>query len=105
MIQNIPISEQWERKALEAVDAEAAAQMLEETKSAVLSQMMLKQGDMPVSRAEMIVKASEEWSRFVEGMVKARQHANKVRVERDYLRMRFSEWVAQDANHRAAARI
>lgn len=101
---NVSWSEQWHKAAAAHVDAEAAAQMLEETKSAVLAQMMSRLGDMPVSKAEMQVKGSEDWRRFIEGMVRARQHANKLRVERDYLKMKFSEWISEDANHRAGAR-
>jgi phosphoenolpyruvate carboxylase len=53
---NIPISEQFRIVAKKYVDADAAANMLEESKSAVLAKLMLAQGDMPVSRAEMNVK-------------------------------------------------
>jgi hypothetical protein len=102
---NIPLSQQWQTKALEHADAEAAAQLLEETKSAVLSQMMMREGDIPVSKAEMRVKASDEWQRWVANMVRARQRANRLRVERDYLKMLFQEWISADANHRAAARM
>jgi predicted secreted protein len=102
---NIPLSEQWSLAAHAHVEAEAAAQILEETKSAVLAQMMSRLGDMPVSKAEMQAKSSDEWRRHVEAIVRARQNANKLRVERDYLRMRFQEWIAADANHRTAARL
>jgi len=106
---NIPISEQWHRAALDHVDAEAAAQMLEETKSAVLSErvadLIKDDPKLSVTKAETLVKASPEWRRWIEGMVRARKAANRARVERDYLKMRFSEWVAEDANHRAGARL
>lgn len=102
---NVPLSEQWAQAAHSHVEAEAAAQLLEETKSAVLAQMMSKLGDMPVSKAEMQAKASPEWDRHVRSIVRARQLANKLRVERDYLRMRFQEWIAADANNRTVARL
>jgi len=56
-----PISEEYRIVAKKFVDADAAANLLEETKSAVLSQQMMALGDMPVSRAEMQVKASGQW--------------------------------------------
>jgi hypothetical protein len=58
---NEPISEQYRIVAKRWVDAEAAASMLEDTKSAVLSQQMLALGEMPVSKAEMLTKANPEW--------------------------------------------
>ena len=60
-----PLSEQFRIVAKRWVDCDAAANLLEETKSAVLAQMMAKLGDMPVSRAEMNVKASDEWTEHI----------------------------------------
>jgi hypothetical protein len=102
---NIPLSDQWSEIAHAHVEAEAAAQILEETKSAVLAQMMSKLGDMPVSKAEMQAKASSEWDRHVRSIVRARQEANRLRVQRDYIKMRFQEWISADANNRTAAKL
>ena len=55
MTDNLPLSEQYRIVAKSWVDADAAANLLEETKSAVLSRMMLNLGDMPVSRDELLV--------------------------------------------------
>jgi hypothetical protein len=104
---NLPISEQWARAAHAHVDAERDAEILAETKSAMFAEMVgkLLVDGMPVNRAETQVKASPEWKRHIEAIVEARYRANKLRVERDYLRMKFSEWVAHDANNRTAARL
>ena len=50
---NLPISEQYRIVAKQFVEQDAAASLLEETKSAVLAQHMAAMGDMPVSKAEM----------------------------------------------------
>lgn len=95
-----PISEEYRIAAKDWVEKDKAANLLEETKTAVLAQMMLAQGDMPVSRAEMHVKASSQWSEFIASMVEARSAANLARVKLKYIEMRFSEWTANDANAR-----
>lgn len=95
-----PISEQFRLVAKDWVDKEKIASLYEETKSSVLSQMMLKLGDMPVSRAEMQAKASQEWRDFLKQMVDARAEANLARVKMKYVELRFSEWQSSDANAR-----
>lgn len=102
---NLPLSEQYRVTAKEWVEADAAATLLEETKSAVLSQKMAALGDMPVSRAEMQVKASDEWSDHIGQMVKAREQANLLKVKMEWLRMRFSEWQSAEATKRAEMKL
>lgn len=102
---NEQLSEQFRLAAKEWVEADSAANLLEETKSAVLSQRMVALGDKPVSRAEMEVKASEEWHEFVESMVKARKQANFLKVKLEWLRMRFQEWSSAEATKRAEMKI
>ena len=48
-----PISEQFRVVAKRWCDAEAAASILEESKSAVLARLMSERGDMAVSKAEI----------------------------------------------------
>jgi hypothetical protein len=79
--------------------------MLEETKSAFLNQLMMAQGDMAVSKAEMIVKGSSEWKEYVESMVKARKDANLLKVQLEYIRMKFYEWQSHNANRRAEMKL
>lgn len=102
---NLPLSEQYRVVAKSWVDADAAASLLEETKSAVLSKMMLSQGDMPVSRAEMNVKASDEWREFVTKMVEAREKAALLKVKLEYIRMKFHEWQSFEATKRAEMKL
>lgn len=102
---NLPLSEQFRIIAKKWVDADAAANILEETKSAVLSKKMADLGDMPVSKAEMTVKASADWRSFVEEMVSARKEAARLKVQLEYIRMKFNEWQSYEATKRAEMKL
>ena len=102
---NKPISEQFRIVAKQWVDADNAARMLEETKTAVLSEMMAAQGEMPVSSAERNVKASQEWRDFIASMVEARTAANLLKVKLEFVRMKFSEQQSYEATSRAERRM
>jgi len=67
--------------------------------------MMAGQGDMPVSRAEMNVKASGEWREYVKSMVEAREKASLLKVQLEYIRMRFHEWQSHEATKRAEMKL
>lgn len=99
-IKDQPLSEQFRLAAEAWVDANAAADLLEETKSACLSQRAMALGEMSVAKAEMIVKSSEEWHEHLKAIVEARRVANRLKVQKDYIQMRFSEWQSADANAR-----
>lgn len=103
--ENLPLSEQFRIVAKRWVDADSAASILEETKSAVLSKRMADLGDMPVSKAEMTVKASGEWRSFIEEMVTARKEAARLKVQLEYIRMKFSEWQSHEATRRAEMKL
>lgn len=102
---NGPLSEQFRIAAKRWVDLDAAASLLEETKSAVLSQRMAALGDVAVSRAELTVKATPEWEDFVTRMVKAREAANLAKVKLEWIRMKFSEQQSYEATARAERRL
>lgn len=95
-----PISELYRIAAKEWVEKEKAASLLEENKSSVLSQMMIAKGDMPVSRAEMYAKASQDWQDYIKAMVEARAEANLAKVRMKWTELVFSEWQSSDANAR-----
>lgn len=84
---------------------DSAARLLEETKSVVFSQMVSKQGDMPVSRAEHAVRSSDDWRDFISKMVEARTKANAAKVELRYSEMKFLEWQSAAATARAERRL
>jgi hypothetical protein len=99
------ISEQYRIVAKQWVAANTAADMLEECKSAVLSQQMHALGEMPVSRAELEIKASDDWTEYLRKMVEARGKANLLKVQCEYLRMRHSEQQSREASARAEMRM
>lgn len=98
-------SEQFRLAAKDWVEKDAAASLLEETKSAVLSQHMIALGDIPVSHAEREVKASPTWGDFVKDMVAARKAANLAKVRCEYLRMKYGEWQSFEATKRAEMKL
>lgn len=102
---NLPWSEQYRIVSKQWVDADAAASILEDTKSAVMAERMMALGDMPVNKAEATVKSSPEWRRHVEAIVHARRAANRLKVQLEYLRMKFSEWQSHEATKRTEARL
>jgi hypothetical protein len=99
------LSEQFRLAAKEWVELDAAASMLEECKSAILSQMMADEGDIPVSRAEMNVRATQEWREYIGKMVKAREKANLAKVKLKWIDMRFTEQNSREATARAEMRL
>ncbi len=105
MTDNRPHSEQYRIIAKQWVDADAAASLLEECKTPTLSQKMLALGDMPVSRAEMIVKASQEWHDYIKIMVEARKRANLLRAQREFIEMQAHEHQSAEASKRAEMRL
>jgi len=102
---DIPLSEQYRIVAKSWVDADSAASLLEETKSSFLARLMTDKGDIPVSRAEMAVKASQEWRNFIDSMVEARRVASLLKVKLEYIRMKFHEWQSKEATKRAEMKL
>lgn len=102
---NRPFSEQYRLAAEEWVALDGAARMLEESKTAVLSQRMKALGDRPAAHAERDVKASREWTNFIKEMVEARTKANLAKVQMEFVRMKAMEWQSENATRRAEMRI
>ena len=102
---NQAFSEQYRIAAEAWVVQDAAARLLEETKTAVLSQMIARQGDVAYNKAERLVKGSPEWSEFLTKMVDARTAANTARVRLKYVEMKYFEYQTANANKRAEMRL
>lgn len=100
-----PISEIWRAAANNWVEEDAAARLLEETKSSVFSQYCLAEGNIPVNKAEMNVRASDKWKEFLSRMVTAKTRANKAKVEKDYLEMKSWEARSKEATDRLEAKL
>jgi hypothetical protein len=101
----LSFADEYQRAGEDWADKEAAAQLLEDCKSATMAQWCVEQGDIPVNRAEQTVKSSPRWQKYVENTVEARRAANKAKVYLESIKMRAMEWHAKSANYRAEARI
>lgn len=105
MDNDLPLSEQYRIVAKKWVDADAGANLLEETKSAYLSKLMISMGDIAVSKAEMLAKGSAGWTDHITAMVKAREQASLFKVQMEYIRMKFHEWQSIEATRRAEMKL
>jgi len=102
---HFPFSERFRVAAEAWVDAENAAQLLEDTKSIVMAQRQAQLGDIPVNRAEQMIKASPDWETYVKAIVKARTEANLAKVRMETERLRFMENQSREANARAEMKL
>lgn len=87
------------------VDKDAAARLLEETKSSVFAQRCAMLGDMPVNRAEQTIKASPDWYEYVKKVVDAKTEANRAKAKLEYHKIQKEEFFNAEANHRAESRL
>ena len=99
------LSEQYRLAALEWVSLDAAARLLEETKSTQLASKVKALGDVPVTSAERDVKATPEWRADLEAMVQARTKANHAKVKLEWIRMRFQEQMSFEATKRSEMKL
>lgn len=86
-------------------DLDAAANLLEDTKSSVMAQRQAELGDIPVNRAEQIVKASPSWIEHIQVIVEARKKANYAKVNLEAVKMEFMIYNNREANARTEARL
>lgn len=103
--ENRPYSEIYRIAGEEWADMEAAAQLLEDSKSAVMAQWQTELGDIPVNRAEQTVKASPRWMDYINDAVDARKKANKAKIYLESVKMRAMELHAAEANQRTELKI
>lgn len=82
-------------------DAEAAAALLEETRKTVLAKAMNDSGHASIAGKEMMALASDDYRKFVEGMVRARATANKARVRYDSAKVLVELRRSQESTKRA----
>jgi hypothetical protein len=96
------VAERW-------VEADEAASLMEETKSVIFSQMVVKLlGEnikLATGKAEVLAKSSDDYKDFIQEMVALRSKANLLKVKMDVLRMKFSEQQSQEANARSERRL
>src|SRR3974390_1121785 len=103
-----PISEQFRVIAKKWCEADHAASLMEETRTAILSEIIAKTIShdiaMPYNKAEMAAKSSADYRVFVSKMVELRKQANLFKVQMEYIRMRFSEQQSAEATARSERR-
>jgi hypothetical protein len=95
-----PISEEFRLVAKAWCEADAAARLLEETKSSMLAKLVIASKEPSITRAEYAAKASAEYAEHIDKMVVAKTEANLRRVQMKFIEMKFSEWTSADANQR-----
>ncbi len=104
-----PISEQFRIVARQWVDADAAASLLEELKTTTLEKMksdlIAREGDMADNKAERMTKCTDEWSTYLREMCEHRAKAQRLKVQLEYLRMKFAEAQSMEATARHEARL
>jgi len=100
-----PLSERYRVAGEDWADKEAAAQLLEDMKSAIMAQRQLMLGDIPVNKAEQSVKASKEWTGYINNIIEARKVANYAKINLEVRRMEYYEQQGKDANQRSEMRM
>lgn len=99
------VAERYRVTAKEWAEAEAAAGLLEETKSAVLAELSLQAGGTSIAGADRIARASPAWREHLTAMIEARRVANLKKVHLKYLEMIFYTRQGADADRRAELRM
>ena len=102
---NEALSKKFWECAKNFLEHNKTATFLEEMKSATLSQMMMKQGDIPVSKAEMQAKASPEWEEYLRLMTSSRAAANEAKLQMEWIRMRSMERASEEATARLEMKL
>jgi hypothetical protein len=104
-----PQSELYRDAAQRWVDLDAAARILEDTKTAIFSQKVLGlMAEFPhysVSKAEMKIKGSDEWISHLDKVARARTRANEARIHVDYVKMQAMEQQSKEAYERQEMRM
>ena len=103
-----PQSEVYREAAMRHQALDAAARLLEDTKSAVFSQRCLRfegAGEKSQAAKETAVRASDFWLDYCRKTIDARTEANKAKVEVEYLKMVYWERAGQAATERQELRM
>jgi len=104
-----PPSELYREAAQTWVTLDAAARVLENTKSAIYSQKVLNLlAEFPhysVAKAELKVKGSDAWLVHLDAIDRARTKANEARIQVDVARMQAMEQNSREAYERQELRM
>lgn len=91
------LSEDW-------IDKAAAARLLEEDKTAVLSRFISEEvcvnNNLSHAAAERIVKSSPQWGDYIQAMCEARKQSDLARAKLECLRLEFQVRMSNEATAR-----
>jgi hypothetical protein len=100
------LAEQYRLAGKEWVDVDSAASLSEELKTPILNQRMLALDEsLAMNKREMIVKASDEWHKYISEMVEARTKANLLKVKMEWIKMRYAQQQSEEATRRSEMRL
>ena len=102
---NRPFSDIYREAALDWVDKDADARMLEECKTAFLAKLKNESGESTDAAAERKVKVMPEWTDYIKRMVNAKTAANRAKVHLNYVEMKGWESRSMEATKRAEMRL
>lgn len=88
----------------EWADANAAADILEESKKTILAELMLRSEEKSSAAKETYALSHDDYKRHIKSMVEARRVANRQKVKFDGLKMLAELRRTESANMRAADR-
>lgn len=104
---NVPWYEAYGKLAPEWIDADSAADLMEQTRSAWMAQEVQKlvEAGESAAAAERQVRASPEYSAYIKTMVEARKRANLLKARLEYIRMRNMAEQSDNATQRVQMRM
>lgn len=100
-----PISERYRIMAARWCTAERNADLLEQMKSVEFAKLVMAQGDIPVSRAEVRARVDERWSDYILRLVNARALANELKEALVAIKLEHTEWMDRGASERVERRM
>lgn len=101
------LAERFRLVAEEYAEVDAAFYMLENTRTSIAAELALKEiaKGTPVSKAELIAKASAEYREHVTKAGDTKHRANVLRARMDYLRMRERKEDRESWNERSERKM
>lgn len=85
-------------------DANAAAELLEETKCILVSQLMSETEGSSIAAREAAARRNPKYEEHIKSMVEARRRANRMRARHEAMKINAEMWRTEQANERAAMR-
>jgi len=105
-MENTPTSiyERLVKLGTDWAEKNAIAELAEENKKTLLSQLSYKSNESSVAARESWAMRHEDYLDHIQWMIEARREANKAKVAYDSAKVWFEAWRTVEANERAANR-